>query len=272
MPELPEVEVTKRGIEGVLLGHIIKDVFIGGRRLREPLSPELVRLKGAQVTALARRGKYIIASTTQGSLIIHLGMTGHLSIVPTDSERAVHDHFELMLDSGTSIRYNDTRRFGLVVYIPEGQNPYQYKAIAALGPEPLPDDFTGKVLYEALQRRTCSIKQAIMNSAVVVGVGNIYACESLFLSRINPERSCRSLSPKEADTLVKNIKELLTASIASGGTTIRDFEGADGKLGYFVQNLKVYGHADEPCPRCHTRIKRIVQGNRSTFFCPGCQK
>lgn len=272
MPELPEVEVTKRGVEQVLLNHTIVDVFIGDKKLRQPLSPRLRELVGAKVTRLERRSKYIVVFTTHGSLIIHLGMTGHLSIVPTTSERVLHDHFELMLDSGTSVRYHDARRFGLVVYIEPDADPYQYPALVALGPEPLKPDFTGEVLYAALQKRNSSIKQALMNSAVVVGVGNIYACESLFLSGINPERSCRSLSLDEVTTLVNNIKELLTSSIASGGTTIRDFEGADGKLGYFVQNLKVYGHAGEPCSVCGTPIKRIVQGNRSTFFCPQCQK
>lgn len=272
MPELPEVEVTKRGIEQVLLKHKIVDVFIGSKNLRQPLSPRLRELIGATVTKLERRGKYIVAFTTQGSLIIHLGMTGHFSIVPSTLPREVHDHFELMLDSGTSVRYHDTRRFGLVVYQPPEADPYQFPALSALGPEPLTTQFTGEVLYQALQKRNSSIKQAIMNAAVVVGVGNIYACESLFLSKINPERSCRSLSLEEVNTLVANIKDLLTASIASGGTTIRDFEGADGKLGYFVQNLKVYGHADEPCSVCGTPIKRIVQGSRSTFYCPNCQK
>lgn len=271
MPELPEVEVTKRGIEHVLMGRTVVDVFIGEKKLRQPLSPKLKELVGAQVTRLKRRGKYIVVFTTKGSLILHLGMTGHLSIVPTGTERVLHDHFELMLDSGTSVRYHDARRFGLVVYLEPGVDPYQYPALAALGPEPLTSQFTGEVLYAALQRRNSSIKQALMNSAVVVGVGNIYACESLFLSKINPERSCRSLTLEEVTTLVGNIKDLLTASIASGGTTIRDFEGADGKLGYFVQNLKVYGHAGEPCSVCGTPIKRIVQGNRSTFYCPKCQ-
>ena len=271
MPELPEVEVTKRGIEPVLQGHQITDVFIGDKCLRVPLSPELAKLKGAKVLKLARRGKYIIVSTTQGSLIIHLGMTGHLGIVKTASERKLHDHFELMLDDGTSVRYNDTRRFGLIVYIPEGEDPYAYKPIAALGPEPLSPDFTPEVLQAALVKRKGTIKQTLMNSEVVVGVGNIYACETLFLSQIDPRRPANSLTMDELQRLVKHIKETLTSSIASGGTTIRDFAGADGKLGYFVQNLKVYGHMGEPCSCCGTKIERIVQGGRSTFFCPHCQ-
>jgi len=271
MPELPEVEVTKRGVAQVLLNHQIKDVFVGTRPLRQPLSPELKKLAGAIVTDIARRGKYIVVTTTQGSLVIHLGMTGHLQIIASDTPRAKHDHFELMLDSGMSVRFNDTRRFGLLVYVPVGSDPYELKILAELGPEPLTDDFTPEVLLERLKKRSCSIKQTLMNSHVVVGVGNIYASEALFLSKINPERMARDITADEAATLVANIKQLLTASIASGGTTIRDFEGADGKPGYFVQNLKVYGHGGKPCPVCGTEIKHIVQGGRSTYFCPKCQ-
>lgn len=272
MPELPEVEVTKRGVEKVLVGHTITDMFIGSLSLRVPMSQDLKKLVGARIERLQRRGKYIIVFTDKGSFIIHLGMTGHLSIVDSSSDRVLHDHFEIMLDSGTSVRYNDARRFGLVVYIGPDEDPYQYKALTELGPEPLEDSFTTEVLLHNLSRRKLSIKQALMNSAVVVGVGNIYACEVLFACHIDPRRPASSITRDEAEDLVKSIKETLTESIASGGTTIRDFEGADGKLGYFVQNLKVYGHCDEECPCCGGRIKRIVQGNRSTFFCPECQK
>lgn len=271
MPELPEVEVTKRGVANVLLGHEIVDVYIGSQPLRQPLSPDLLKLKGAKVTNIARRGKYIVLSTTQGSLIIHLGMTGHLQIIATSEPRVKHDHFELMLDSAMSVRYNDTRRFGLLLYVPAGEDPYQQKVLSVLGPEPLEADFTPEVLLSRLKKRSCSIKQTLMNSHVVVGVGNIYASEVLFLSHIHPERLARDITPEEATVLVRNIKEVLTASIASGGTTIRDFEGADGKPGYFVQNLNVYGKAGEPCPVCGTAIEHIVQGGRSTYFCPHCQ-
>lgn len=272
MPELPEVEVTKRGVERVLVNHRIDDVFIGKLSLRLPMSEDLRKLKGATITKLERRGKYIIVFTTQGSLVIHLGMTGHLSIVDSGSERILHDHFELMLDSKTSVRYNDARRFGLIVYLEAGFDPYEYKPLKELGPEPLNDDFTAEVLLKNLKRRKLSIKQALMNSAVVVGVGNIYACEVLFACHIDPCRLANSITLDEAQALVITIKRILTESIASGGTTIRDFEGADGKLGYFVQNLMVYGHCDEPCKVCGTTIKRIVQGQRSTFYCPHCQK
>lgn len=271
MPELPEVEVTKRGISPVLLQHQITDVFIGDKKLRVPLSSDLKHLVGAKVSKVERRGKYIIVFTDRGSLVIHLGMTGHLQIISSDKPRVLHDHFELMLDSHMSVRYNDTRRFGLVVYIPPEQDPFTYKALAELGPEPLEDSFTGVVLHQRLARRTCSLKQAIMDHKVVVGVGNIYANETLFLSHLDPRRKANSLSLDEANLLVKNIKEVLTKSIASGGTTIRDFEGADGKPGYFVQNLKIYGRVGEPCPECGHTIESVVIGQRSTFFCPHCQ-
>lgn len=272
MPELPEVEVTKRGIYPVLLNHTIIDVFIGEKKLREPLSPDLAKLKGAMVTKIERRSKYIVIYTNQGSLIIHLGMTGHLQIIKTSEPRVLHDHFELMLDSGLSVRYNDTRRFGMIVYVKESDDPYQHKALANLGPEPLEDTFTPEVLMQRLKKRTCSLKQALMDSKVVVGVGNIYANESLFLSKISPLRKANTLSLAESQVLVKNIKEILATSIASGGTTIRDFEGADGKPGYFVQNLRVYGHAGEPCPECGHSIERLMIGQRATFYCPHCQK
>lgn len=271
MPELPEVEVTKRGVSKALLNHKINEVFIGNKKLRVPMSPQLKNLEGATVEKLERRGKYIIVFTDKGSLIIHLGMTGHLQIIDSSSERALHDHFELKLDSGLSVRYNDTRRFGLVVYIDEGSDPYEYKPIAELGPEPLEDTFTPEVLLQRLKSRKCSLKQALMDSKVVVGVGNIYASETLFLSKISPERPANSLTHEEAQTLVKNIKDVLSASIASGGTTIRDFEGADGKPGYFVQKLNVYGHEGEACKVCGTPITRIVQGQRATYFCKQCQ-
>lgn len=271
MPELPEVEVTKRGVSKALLNHKIVEVYVGDKKLRVPMTPELKLLEGASVQKLERRGKYIIVFTDKGSLIIHLGMTGHLQIIESNTEMALHDHFEMKLDSGLSVRYNDTRRFGLLVYIAPGEDPYAYPMIASLGPEPLEDSFTPEVLLERLKSRKSSLKQALMDSKIVVGVGNIYASETLFLSKISPERKANSLSKEEASLLVKNIKEVLAASIESGGTTIRDFEGADGKPGYFVQKLNVYGHEGEPCKVCGTPITRIVQGQRATYFCSKCQ-
>lgn len=271
MPELPEVEVTKRVVAQVLLQHCIDDIFVGKLALRKPLSPDLYKLKGATVKEVLRRGKYIVLLTTQGSLIMHLGMTGHLQIIDSTQPRIKHDHFEMMLDSGLSVRYNDSRRFGLVLYVPQGADPYEQKELALLGPEPLDDNFTPEVLASSLKKRNVVIKQALMNSQIVVGVGNIYASEVLFLSHINPKCLAKDISPAQIEVLVAQIKKVLTASIASGGTTIRDFEGADGKPGYFVQKLNVYGKAGKVCPVCGTTIEHIIQGGRSTYFCPKCQ-
>lgn len=271
MPELPEVEVTKRGIAGVLLNHVITDIFKGEKALREPMSPELVTLKGKSIVSVERRAKYIIIRTDGPALIIHLGMTGHMQIIQSSKPRVLHDHFEIMLDSGMSVRYNDTRRFGLVHFVPEGEDPFESPLLKNLGPEPFDPSLDAAELLRRLSRRSCSVKQAIMDPKVLVGVGNIYASETLFLSRILPERKANSLSEAEAECLLKNIREVLSESIASGGTTIRDFEGADGKPGYFVQKLKVYGHAGEKCPVCGNAIHSIVLGGRSAFFCPVCQ-
>lgn len=271
MPELPEVEVTKEGVSGFLLHHKIVDVYMDGLPLRQPMSPDLLKLKGAMVESIARRGKYIVVRTTQGHLIIHLGMTGHLSVVTSDTPRDKHDHFELKLDTGRIVRFNDTRRFGLLLYVPLCDDPLQHKVLAELGPEPMEPEFTAEVLLDRLKKRSCSIKQALMNSHVVVGIGNIYANEVLFSSNIHPERMARDINLQEAKTLVKNIKSTLLSAIMSGGTTIRDFEGPDGHHGYFVQSLQVYGKGGEPCPKCGTTIEHIVQGGRSTYFCPKCQ-
>lgn len=272
MPELPEVEVTKRGIEKALLNATIKDVFKSDKKLRYPLSDDLYKLKGAKITNIIRRAKYIIVYTTKGSLIIHLGMTGHFRVLEKGTERILHDHFDVTLDNGYIVRLNDTRRFGLVLFIDKNEDPLLHKLLNKLGPEPLSDDFNTEYLKEALKKKTVSIKQAIMDGEVVVGVGNIYASEVLFLSKINVETKARDVPLDKLELLVKNIKEILEKSIKSGGTTIKDFSGADGKPGYFVQNLFVYGHEGKECKICKNTIKAIIQGQRKTFFCPNCQK
>ena len=230
MPELPEVEVTLRGIKGALDGALIKSIYHSDKSLRVPMSDDLYKLEGATVTKLERRAKYILITTTKGSVLIHLGMTGHLSVLESSVPRKTHDHFEMVTGSDVIVRLNDTRRFGLV-----------------------------------------SIKQCLMDNAIVVGVGNIYASEVLFESRISPLRLGCSIKKKECELIVANIQKILSSSIEKGGTTIRDFEGADGKLGYFVQNLNVYGHDNEPCRICGTNILSCVQGQRTTYYCPKCQ-
>lgn len=272
MPELPEVEVTMRGIAPVLDGAVIEDVYVGDKPLREPMPRELLGLKGARVQGLSRRAKYILVSTDRGTIIMHLGMTGHLKVVKTGTPRVLHDHFDICLEGGTTVRLNDIRRFGLVTLVPPGEDPLKDRHLIDLGPEPFDPSFDGKYLKERLKGKKIAIKQALMDSKVVVGVGNIYASEVLFLSGISPKKQASRLTLAQCEKVAENIVKVLRASIESGGTTIRDFSGADGKLGYFVQSLNVYGHAGEPCKVCGTKIKSIVQGQRSTFYCPHCQK
>lgn len=277
MPELPEVEVTMRGIKPALMDTVINAVWFDDKKLREPFSPDLEKLAGARVLDVKRRAKYIVVTTSQGSLLIHLGMTGHLSVlrVPSDlseNSRKLHDHFELVLNNGVVIRYNDSRRFGLIHYYAQGESPYEGEYLKDLGPEPLEDDFTADYLFEVLSKRKKAVKLAIMDAKVVVGVGNIYASEVLFLSHINPKRRSCSLSKAECELLCKEIKTTLARSIEKGGTTIINFQGADGKMGYFVQDLNVYGHAGKSCPVCGNTILQEVIGQRSTYYCPVCQR
>ncbi len=272
MPELPEVEVTKRGIEKTLLNSVIKKVNFDDKSLRKPFSNDLHKLEGSTVSDISRRGKYIIITTDKGYLLLHLGMTGHLRVLDENEPMHIHDHFEVVTTAGKAVRLNDIRRFGLVMYFSLNNSPYLNEPLKDLGPEPFSDEFNGEYLFKRLSKLKKSIKQALMDNAVVVGVGNIYASEVLFASRISPERKSNSVTKKECSVIVDNIRKILSESIKKGGTTIRDFSGADGKLGYFVQNLFVYGHEGEPCKICNTPIKSIVQGQRSTFFCPHCQK
>ncbi len=276
MPELPEVEVTMRGIKPALKDAVINTVWFDDKKLREPFSPALKKLEGAKVLEVSRRAKYIVIKTSQGSLLIHLGMTGHLSVLkaPEDlssASRKLHDHFEIMLNNGIVIRYNDSRRFGLIHYYAEDESPYEGEYLKDLGPEPLEDDFSADYLFEALSKRKKAVKLAIMDAKVVVGVGNIYASEVLFLARINPLRMSYSLNKAECERLCSQIKKTLARSIEKGGTTIINFQGADGKMGYFVQDLNVYSHAGKPCPVCGTEILQEIIGQRSTYYCPVCQ-
>lgn len=273
MPELPEVEVTRRGLAPVLRDAVITAVYAGELRLREPMPhAALASLRGARITEVGRRGKYLLIETQQGTLLVHLGMTGYFRVVPEGTPRVLHDHFELTLDSGRCVRLNDARRFGLVAVVPPGVDPGTDRHLAVLGPEPLSGDFDGPCLQRRLASRRVPIKQALMDYRVVVGVGNIYASEALFRAGISPLRPANALSGGEYQTLCTCIADVLSESIACGGTTIRDFSGADGRPGYFVRRLRVYGHAGQPCPACGTAIVSQVLGQRSTFYCPHCQR
>lgn len=272
MPELPEVEVTRSDITPALLNKKISKIYFSDKSLREPFSSDLYNLEGGVIKDILRRGKYIILVTDKGYVLIHLGMSGHLHVTNEKEPLKKHDHFEIRTSDGTIVRLNDTRRFGLVKYFSLDNTPFESILIKSLGPEPLTDSFNSEYLYEKLKRYKKDVKQTIMDNNVVVGVGNIYASEVLFISGIHPEKKANTLSKEQCSTLTKNIKDVLDKAILQGGTTIRDFEGADGKLGYFVQNLKVYGHDGEKCSECGHIIEKITQGQRSTYFCPHCQK
>lgn len=273
MPELPEVEVTLRGISSSLINSKIREVRVHYPKLRENISPEFQTLRNMKVLSLSRRGKYIIIRTDVGSILMHLGMSGHLLVCSQDSPLKKHDHVEIILDNDKVIRFNDQRRFGLFLWIPEGQDVYKNRYLINLGYEPLTDEFTPAALFNALQRHLKKpIKQALMTNEIVVGIGNIYASEILFSCRIHPLTPAGTITISDCEKMVPVIKETLLTSIENGGTTIRDFSGADGKMGYFVQNLNVYGKSGEKCPVCGHAIESIVIGGRNTYFCQKCQK
>ena len=251
---------------------MISDLVHDEKQLREPYSKDMRAIIGGRVTAVERRAKYIIIRTDRGALILHLGMTGHLRVLSQNDQSGPHDHFSLFLDSGTVIRFNDIRRFGLIVYVGPDEDPLEDKHLSGLGPEPFDAKFDEGYLFNALHRRKLPVKQSLMDNKVVVGVGNIYASEVLFKVGISPLRKSYEVKKNECRALCQAIRETLTESIAKGGTTIRDFSGADGKMGYFVQDLFVYGHKGQPCRKCGTTITSLVQGGRSTFYCPHCQK
>ncbi|MFZ2160842.1 MAG: bifunctional DNA-formamidopyrimidine glycosylase/DNA-(apurinic or apyrimidinic site) lyase [Sideroxyarcus sp.] len=271
MPELPEVETTLRGIEPHLSGQQVKDVIIRNSRLRWPIPENLPRLlRGQTMRGLQRRAKYLLIAFDHGTLILHLGMSGSLRILPSGTPAAKHDHFDLVLNSGQLLRLRDPRRFGAVLWH-EG-NVAQHPLLAALGPEPLEAAFDDEYLHRATRSRKAAIKPVIMDSHLVVGVGNIYANEALFRAGIRPQLAANKLSPARCRRLAQNIREVLLEAIRQGGSTLRDFVHSDGSSGYFQQNYFVYGRTGEPCRICGTPIKQIKQGQRSTFYCPVCQR
>lgn len=270
MPELPEVETTRRGIEPHLKGQQISELRVHDHRLRWPVAPELKAIQGATVSAVRRRAKYLLLDVPTGSAIVHLGMSGSLRIVTPDEPLRKHDHVELIMDQGPVLRYHDPRRFGCWLW--QGTTAATHPLLEKLGPEPLDDTFNTEHLFAATRKRKVAIKVLIMNAAVVVGVGNIYASESLFMAGVRPGRMAARISRAEAASLVYAIKQVLARSIEQGGTTLRDFVGSDGTPGYFAQQLLVYGRADEPCRQCGAAIKQRVMGQRSTFWCSICQR
>lgn len=271
MPELPEVETTRRGIEPHLSGHTLIKVTIRERRLRWPIPEGLEStLCGQVVHGIRRRAKYLLIDFEHGTLIAHLGMSGSLRLVEPGTALKKHDHVDILLDSGLSLRLHDPRRFGALLWTAEPTE--QHPLLAKLGPEPLDEGFDGAYLYEAIHLRKQAIKTAIMDNHVVVGVGNIYANESLFLAGIDPRRACNRIARHRMLDLATRIRQVLSAAVEQGGTTLRDFVNPEGQPGYFQQTLNVYGRAGQPCPRCRTVISHTVIGQRSTFFCPVCQR
>jgi formamidopyrimidine-DNA glycosylase len=271
MPELPEVESTRRGIERAISGDRVQELRIYDHRLRWPIPSELPKLlSGQRLEGVGRRAKYLLLRLERGTLILHLGMSGSLRVLPAATPRLKHDHFELLLESGLSLRFNDPRRFGSLHY--SGRDPAQHPLLRSLAPEPLEPGFDAAYLHRQTRKRRAAIKQVIMNSRLVTGVGNIYASEALFRARLRPRRAARSLSHKDCALLVRAVRAALSAAIRAGGTTLRDYVGTDGNPGYFRQKLYVYERDGQPCRICGTLIRKITQGQRSSYFCPHCQR
>lgn len=269
MPELPEVETAKRGLDPIFTGCKVVDVSINVNKLRWEIPPHIVNtISGFVLNNIKRRGKYLLFNFDSGTLIIHLGMSGSIRVGDVSSERVKHDHFEIYFDNGKVMRLNDPRKFGCVLFTVDGK----HKLLDHLGPEPLEDEFTSQHLFMKSIKKNQNVKAFIMDSKVVVGVGNIYACESLFVSGINPETPAKEVSENSYLLLTDTIKNILAKSIEVGGTTLNDFSDINGNPGYFAQTLMVYGREGLPCVNCSGSIKRIVQNQRSTFFCPTCQK
>ena len=271
MPELPEVETSRRGIEPHLLGRLIERLEVREHRLRWPIPPDTgARVAGQHILALRRRGKYLLFDLEQGVLLLHLGMSGSLRVLPATTAPEPHDHVDLCLADGQCLRFRDPRRFGMLQWTaaPAEAHPL----LRDLGPEPLAPAFSGAYLHQRAQGRRAPIKTFIMDSQVVVGVGNIYANESLHRARIHPNRAAGRISRVRMDVLASAIRHVLAAAIAQGGTSLRDFVQEDGKPGYFAQSLCVYGRADQPCPSCGGRIRQRRIGQRSSFYCATCQR
>ncbi|MBX6949359.1 bifunctional DNA-formamidopyrimidine glycosylase/DNA-(apurinic or apyrimidinic site) lyase [Providencia rettgeri] len=269
MPELPEVETSRRGIEPHLVGNTISYTIVRNGRLRWPVSEQIKSLSDEAVLSVQRRAKYLLIELQTGWIIVHLGMSGSVRILTEELPEEKHDHVDLIMRDGKVLRYTDPRRFGAWLWCDDLETS---SVLAYLGPEPLSDAFNPHYLYELAQKKKVAIKPWLMDNKVVVGVGNIYANEALFAAKISPEKITNTLTLEEVAELVQQIKKVLQRSIEQGGTTLKDFLQSDGKPGYFAQELFVYGKKGEPCSMCGTPIESIKQGQRSTFFCPQCQK
>ncbi|AKJ43555.1 bifunctional DNA-formamidopyrimidine glycosylase/DNA-(apurinic or apyrimidinic site) lyase [Pragia fontium] len=268
MPELPEIETSRRGIEPYMVGHNIVRTIVRQPKLRWPVSRQIIELENASVLSVQRRAKYLLIELSSGWIIGHLGMSGSVRMLPKFSEPEKHDHVDFLLSNGKVLRYTDPRRFGSWLW---EYDLSLSSVLKNLGPEPLGDDFDGAYLFNKSRNKKTLIKPWLMDNKLVVGVGNIYASESLFEARILPHRLAGSLTESEAELLVATIKRVLQRSIEQGGTTLKDFLQADGKPGYFAQELQVYGRSGEPCRVCGTLIESTKHAQRTTFFCRYCQ-
>ena len=271
MPELPEVETTRRGLLPHVVGRRIRDVIVRNPNLRWPVPRDLrERLRGEEVLDIRRRGKYLLFDVPHGHLLVHLGMSGRLSLVTPDQTPRAHDHVDLQLEGRKSVRLTDPRRFGAMLWV---RGPAEKHALLrGLGIEPLEPGFDGAALQRLARGRRVAVKQFLMNSRVVTGIGNIYASEALYEARVHPEREVGRISAKRWEVVAASIRGTLERALSAGGSTLRDFASAEGLPGHFQHEFAVYDREGEPCKRCGTRIRALRQGQRSTFFCPRCQR
>jgi formamidopyrimidine-DNA glycosylase len=271
MPELPEVETTLSIIAPDITGKTVSQVILRNPNLRWPVPAALAEiLPGQTIQAVARRGKYLLFSCSTGTILLHLGMSGHLRILAATVPPGKHDHLDIIFNDGLCLRFNDPRRFGTVLWTVE--DPLQHRLLAGLGPEPLENHFTGAYLFKQSRNRKIAVKLFIMDSHIVVGVGNIYANEALFRAGINPARAAGSLSESQYGQIAAAIRMVLLAAIAAGGSSLRDFAVSDSKPGYFQLQLNVYGRAGEACTMCGDALVHARLGGRATYFCSRCQR
>jgi formamidopyrimidine-DNA glycosylase len=275
VPELPEVETIAQFLKKALVNHRITAVTTSNLALRKPLPPHFTqKLQGKTITAVRRRAKYVLIDLSDNlTWLVHLGMSGRFRLLTTQEPQMPHDHIHITTDPSALLCYHDPRRFGFMDLFPTSDEA-SYPAFKALGPEPLSPDFTPKVLQACLSKTARPLKTALLDQHIVAGIGNIYACESLWLAQLSPFLPAKRLSLTQAQALHQALQQVLNAAIAAGGSTLRDHRQPDGQNGYFQHQFQVYGRADEPCPRkpCHATIQRVVQGGRSTFYCPHCQQ
>ncbi|TKR29301.1 bifunctional DNA-formamidopyrimidine glycosylase/DNA-(apurinic or apyrimidinic site) lyase [Luteimonas gilva] len=270
MPELPEVETTRRGLAPHVEKRRVKSVLLRRPDLRWPIPPEVSQdLPGQRIEAVRRRAKYLLLDTAAGSALLHLGMSGSLRVLPAKTAPTAHDHVDIALDSGRVLRFNDPRRFGCLLWQAPGET---HELLRDLGPEPLSDAFDGDYLFERSRGRSAPVKTFLMDQRIVVGVGNIYAAEALFAAGVSPLRAAGRVSRERYGLLAEEVKRILAHAIARGGTTLRDFLNPDGAPGYFEQELSAYGRGGEPCPRCGRPLKEASLGQRTTVWCGHCQR